>query len=417
MPDTDDLAVDEGDIYRIEHLTPHISATFHHLTGAPKHPEPPYEPSFYPPTGYWSSAEKALFFRALSAHSRLRPDLIAASIRTKSTADVIVYLSLLREGAARANDGDHTTTIPRDRHPAAHEVSAELVALEDQHAARISTAEPAGAMEMVSMAREEVARTVRIGMRGRSGKGQTGREGDEDGEGQSVRKEAYERWRGERDVEWAREDFVGRLDAIGLQVLDRVLRRDEERRAEAGSGNGEGEGEDHVNERRGSSTTLHPVATASSRTIETHATTPNPSPPPVAPNPNDHIEGVPDTVQSNLSPTSRRRIYKRLHMRRKRADASGGVVKLDPARLKPGRKVSATSKFKMPHVKDEDENVKRRARGDTRPYKMQRELERLGIGAEYLRANGLGLFHLGALGRLMRCVLCPSAIYFVENSR
>ncbi len=44
-------------------------------------------------------------------------------------------------------------------------------------------------------------------------------------------------------------------------------------------------------------------------------------------------------------------------------------------------------------------------RGDTRPYKIQRELERLGIDAEYLRANGMDLFHLGALGRLMQCVL------------
>src|SRR5712671_480537 len=50
-------------------------------------------------------------------------------------------------------------------------------------------------------------------------------------------------------------------------------------------------------------------------------------------------------------------------------------------------------------------NPKRPARGDTRPYKIQRELERLGIDAEYLRANGMDLFHLGALGRLMRCVL------------
>jgi len=40
-----------------------------------------------------------------------------------------------------------------------------------------------------------------------------------------------------------------------------------------------------------------------------------------------------------------------------------------------------------------------------RPYKIQSELECLGINAEYLRANGMDLFHLGALGRLMRCVL------------
>jgi hypothetical protein len=74
------------------------------------------------------SAEKALFFRALSVHFRLRPDLIAAGIGTKSTADVAVYLSLLREGAAAATA---TGTIARDQRPATpatHEVSAALVA-------------------------------------------------------------------------------------------------------------------------------------------------------------------------------------------------------------------------------------------------------------------------------------------------
>jgi hypothetical protein len=83
-------------------------------------------------------------------------------------------------------------------------------------------------------------------------------------------------------------------------------------------------------------------------------------------------------------------------MRRAFAEASGGV-----ARLKPGRKASATSKCRRPRG-DTDE---RPARGDTRPYKIQSELECLGIDAEYLRANGMDLFHLGALGSLMRCVL------------
>ena len=99
MPDTDtdtdeDLkpspATLETDANFTEHLAAHISATRHHLTGAPEPPEPPYAPSFHPPTGYWTAAEKALFFRALSAHSRLRPDLIAASIATKSTLNVDV---------------------------------------------------------------------------------------------------------------------------------------------------------------------------------------------------------------------------------------------------------------------------------------------------------------------------------------
>src|SRR5260221_8041920 len=122
------LGIPESDVYLTENLTAHISATQHHLTGAPEPPEPPYAPSFHPPTGYWTAAEKALFFRALSVHSRFRPDLIAASIGTRSTVDVAVYLSLLRDGASRTNP-----SITRDLHPAAHEVSVTLVALEEEH--------------------------------------------------------------------------------------------------------------------------------------------------------------------------------------------------------------------------------------------------------------------------------------------
>jgi hypothetical protein len=75
-----------------------ISATWHHLTGAPEPPEPPYALSFHPPTGYRTAPEKVLFFRAMSAHSRLRPERIATSIASKLTVDVAIYLSLLRDG-------------------------------------------------------------------------------------------------------------------------------------------------------------------------------------------------------------------------------------------------------------------------------------------------------------------------------
>jgi hypothetical protein len=69
--------------------------------------------------------------------------------------------------------------------------------------------------------------------------------------------------------------------------------------------------------------------------------------------------------------------------------------------------MGATSKCKRPHrgADDETGNPKRPSPGDPRPYKIQRELEHLMIDAEYLRANCMDLFHLGALGRLMRCVL------------
>jgi hypothetical protein len=159
---------------------------------------------------------------------------------------------------------------------------------------------------------------------------------------------------------------LGRFDIVGLQVLDRMLRLEEESREEADSG-------DELEEESEPSITPHHPAASSS------------SPDPPSPN-GDTEDEDPSANPSRLSPASRRRIRKRLYMRCKRAKASGGVAQLNPAWLKPGRKASATSKYKQPRVNDnEDEagNPKQPARGDTRPYKIQRELERSGIGADY----------------------------------
>ncbi|KAH9971645.1 hypothetical protein BJV74DRAFT_889311 [Russula compacta] len=364
------IGVERDLSYLTEHLASHTSTTRHHLT--------------------------ALFFRALSTHSRFRPDLIAACIGgTKSTVDVAVYLSLLREGAARAEasrDGG-AGAIARDQYPAAYEVSEALVALEDEHAARICAAEPARAKEEEAEARKDALRAVRNGMRVRRGEGTMGPRRDR--EGQEARKEEFERWRGEREVEWAREDVLARLDAVRLQVLDRMLRLDEEGRTEeAGSG-------DAVRRWDIENILSHGISVFS--LLGTTRNIPTPSSP-VPPTSDDDEDDDAGSTPSSLFPADHARIRKRLYMRRKRAEASGGVAQLDPARLKPGRKASATSKYRQPLTDNDNnnENPRRPARGDTRQYRIQREFERLGIEVTYLRANGLGLFHLGALGRLMR---------------
>ncbi|TFK26459.1 hypothetical protein FA15DRAFT_667334 [Coprinopsis marcescibilis] len=55
--------------------------------------------SFLYPNSYWTAREKEQFFRALTRYSRLRPDLIAASIRSKNTLDVVAYLDALDRAA------------------------------------------------------------------------------------------------------------------------------------------------------------------------------------------------------------------------------------------------------------------------------------------------------------------------------
>jgi hypothetical protein len=74
-----------------------------------------------------------------------------------------------------------------------------LVALEEEHAARICAAEPARAQEADREARAEAAREVRNGMRVRREEG-AAQGVAHDRKGQDARREAFERWRAEREV-------------------------------------------------------------------------------------------------------------------------------------------------------------------------------------------------------------------------
>lgn len=64
-----------------------------------------YDTTAVPPSqSLWTSEEKNLFFAAISRHSRLRTDLIAADVRSKSEAQVVEYLSILEYEAAHVSD-------------------------------------------------------------------------------------------------------------------------------------------------------------------------------------------------------------------------------------------------------------------------------------------------------------------------
>ncbi|KAF8804677.1 hypothetical protein BYT27DRAFT_7143352 [Phlegmacium glaucopus] len=70
-----------------------------HLKGT-LNDEQPLLPAFFPPSSYWTSHEKDLFFHGLAVYSRFRPDLIAGSIKTKSTLDVCLYLDILQSASS-----------------------------------------------------------------------------------------------------------------------------------------------------------------------------------------------------------------------------------------------------------------------------------------------------------------------------
>ncbi|KAF8845930.1 hypothetical protein BDN67DRAFT_3301 [Paxillus ammoniavirescens] len=144
----------------------------------------------------------------------------------------------------------------------------------------------------------------------------------------------------------------------------------------------------------------------------------------VIPNPNPN----PDPDPALLSPRSRRRLQKRLYMRRRRAllhgDNAGSESVLattdkskamNMEKLKPGKKAK-TEQCNMSAVStsvpgseapsdvesEAAKEISKKAKGGlTLPYKLRAEFAALGVDAAYLRAQGMDLLHLGALGRLM----------------
>ncbi|KIO26774.1 hypothetical protein M407DRAFT_23969 [Tulasnella calospora MUT 4182] len=81
-----------------------------------------------PPATIWSPEEKHQFFRALSRHSRLRPDLIAQDIGgSKSVTEVCVYLDALERAAKSLPEGSEPLHFQ-----IAIEVPATIVRFEDK---------------------------------------------------------------------------------------------------------------------------------------------------------------------------------------------------------------------------------------------------------------------------------------------
>jgi hypothetical protein len=84
--------------FYLAELRDHIAATAAHHAGNDLTSESALCGSVLPPGAYWTVQEKNAFFHGLSAHSRLRPDLIAQEIGTKTLFDVLVFLDALDEG-------------------------------------------------------------------------------------------------------------------------------------------------------------------------------------------------------------------------------------------------------------------------------------------------------------------------------
>ncbi|VDC04944.1 unnamed protein product [Peniophora sp. CBMAI 1063] len=426
--------------------------------------EPLLGHTFYPPATYWSPSEKALFFRALASCSRLRPDLIAERIRTKTTAEVEACISLL-DSALQSTPEEEL--LPRAKFPLAHEAPQELIEYEESQAAMCMEYEAEYAEEMVAETRREEEREWRkekgIGTRvGRPKKGGTRETAQEkrDREMEKEHRADIAEWRAEREPFWEAEDALRNMDIVQLGALDRLIKRGERQgpldNVEAEDGvivpdllPGQRATSDPRGSQQPSAGQSEEDAVAGPSSQPSRPTTPAPA--------STSALATPSAVDdeedpANLSPASKSRLRKRLWMRRKRAAARGEVADMSRTLLKPGKKakgasvktkkgskgkgkIEADSDDDGEEDEDEDEEAadaeddldgdgeekekeelggakkrswaERRKKGhrggQTRPYKFESTLLSVGLDGAALRERGLGgLLSYGGLGKLSR---------------
>ena len=460
--------------------------------------------SYCPPNAHWSATEKDALFHALSVHSRLRPDLIAEEVQTKTISDVCAYISMMEEADCSLRKLDkvgHIDLPPllRKDFPAAVEVPEDWVIFEENCAATMVALQPFLDLEDTAREREEVVQTHRTAIRAPKLGARTV-EDERDRAGEKGRREEFERWLEQQQADWEGEDLLLSLDKKGLTALDRILRADEEGRGMVAQ-------QPHASEEPTqdappadvvpllvpasvpipttdddlidpallgiSHSVLTPFPDVAALPDHTHAatvpaSTPAPLPehglfPPLVLNTSLNPDseagssaGRNEEDVSQMSPTSRRRFQKRLHMRRKRAQAAGKVVDENIGRLKPGRKPkkpvpraqsaalaaeiidksivpSAPPAGSTPSTQglaqeadalgsdDEfhDKSDYRHAHpsGQTLPYKRQQQFLSKGVDAQRLRREGLALFHLQGISKLMGCVFRLSSTRLVFTQR
>ena len=360
----------------------HLTDTLRHSTG---HFSASMGASIFPPSAYWTAEEKDLFFRAIARHSPLRPDLIAAEIRTKTVVDVCGYIALLRDGAQKSETGISLLDLP-----AALEMSDRWIEFEEKQALVLIDAVAGWEVDQKEKDREEVLQGIKDRKKPINS-ALVDRTWDVCVE-ETIWLQLYEERRAGMEEAWEKEDALEVLDAVDLQMLDAMVRKGMEiQENEIGS------------DIPAASPTLQVIAGG-------------------------------ELDLASLSPAERRRVKARLFMRRKRAQEAGKDLNESITRLKPGRKPQAGPKDSAPTSrasseghellemriegeesdpeggplgeearKIEDTGSKRKVgqRGRTRAEKAAAKFAKYGLDFKHLKEHELDLFHLRRFGSLM----------------
>ncbi|KAK7053300.1 hypothetical protein VNI00_003926 [Paramarasmius palmivorus] len=351
----------------LESYQEHVTRFQKHLLGCG---DQALSPSHIAPSSYWTSSEKESFFHSLSIHSRFRPDLIAADIKSKSIADVCIYLTLLEKAAAESEP------ISREDFSIAMTVSESWVLAEEEQAKELL--EPCD-LRARQQSREGSQTPVQDMEASHSGM--------------------------ELDLSVAREKAMAQLNVHHLRVMDRIL--------------------DDWEPLDNPESTVFPHSSFDTAHFRPQPSAQSPdNPVPVNLNTASE-EGSTREIQANsdapLSPRSRQRLRKRMYMRRKRAEQSGGNVNMELSKLQPGKKGHAEQEA-VEETKDKEQLANGKGPVESREPSpgeeakaapdestselsneeiVRKEVEALGIDGQFLVSNGLGLFQLESLGHFM----------------
>ncbi|KAL1705275.1 hypothetical protein EV121DRAFT_290563 [Schizophyllum commune] len=243
----------------------------------------------------WTATERDAFFHGLAIYSRLRPDLIASCISTKTVSDVCAYLEALEEAAAHYPSPD---ALDRRRTaPLAMGMSESWLEWEETQATRLAAAEPDWEAYALNAQRQDALAAY-------------------SSDTSDPAREALQ-------AQWKAEDVLHTLDTHKLRAISHILRAHEA----AGDDPARPATPTASNPITPNPTTPHP---AGEDDAETSARGRSQSPS----RPRSH-SSTPSTRE--LSPKSRRRLQKRLYMRRKRAEKAGTEAIQDAGLLKVGR--------------------------------------------------------------------------------
>ncbi|KAF8161103.1 hypothetical protein B0H34DRAFT_699506 [Crassisporium funariophilum] len=394
----------------------HQESVAAHINGHLNDGHPPL-PAFYPPSSYWTSSEKDLFFHALPLYSRFRPDLIADSIKTKSIFDVCIYLEALHVATSR-EIATRNNGLVRNSMDLALEVSDGWIEREEEIAKILNDA---GSCRWTVDDNNEAETSCIC---------------TADMDHASLKNDAT-----------SGDNLKCHLDSTCLMVLETIIR---------------------AAEREGGELKSSPPSLADCEGTETALPTQPMSTGDLVPTTSENASLDPETSLTGLNvsvPASKapvpetaqvsddhgfdaqRRLQKRLYMRRKRAQYAGTPINTEAARLRPGRQTrdrklskprpktyntkrrsifprgGANSAEQTPveiavlqedrepslsqsldEIDDDDESVnERRSKGGIRkPDRIRKLFLENSIDAQKLSDMNLDFFHLSTLARLMR---------------